>query len=170
DGWSEAIPIDLPGTRRSASAFSIARAIVAAPAPIHWIHSTLDKFCERRIRPIRRARCVAVLDRIEVNVIAVGREIPLIANRMFPVTPLPDAAFAFGYAARRTVLPAGDPLRKFRFDQAPAQREVRISRRQRPDAVQVFRENDNRVDRKRMLSRDRAKRGSEEFDLLREQR
>ena len=40
-----------------------------------------------------------MLGRVDMDVIDMPREIVLVANRMLPVAPLPDAAFAFGGAA-----------------------------------------------------------------------
>ena len=69
-------------------------------APVRRIQASLDKFSKRRKRPIRRTRCVTVLDRIEMNVIAVRCKIPLVTNRVFPIPALPDAALVFGRTAR----------------------------------------------------------------------
>jgi hypothetical protein len=41
--------------------------------------------------PVRRQ---TVLDRVEMDVIHVGGEIAIIADRVLPVPPLPNAAFA----------------------------------------------------------------------------
>jgi hypothetical protein len=35
-----------------------------------------------------------MFDRIDVNVINMAREIPLVADRMLPIAPLPDTTFA----------------------------------------------------------------------------
>jgi hypothetical protein len=40
-----------------------------------------------------------MLDRVDMDVIDMTREIVLIANGMLPTAPLPDTAFAFGGAA-----------------------------------------------------------------------
>ena len=40
-----------------------------------------------------------MLDRVDMDIIHVTREIVVIANGMFPIAPLPDAAFAFGGTA-----------------------------------------------------------------------
>ncbi len=47
---------------------------------------------------------MAVLDRIEVTVIDVALEIPVVAERVLPMPALPDAALALGLAARRNRL------------------------------------------------------------------
>jgi hypothetical protein len=48
-----------------------------------------------------------VLDRVDVDVIDVTGEVALIANGMFPVTALPDAALAFGGRLPEMRSPAG---------------------------------------------------------------
>ena len=67
--------------------------------PIRGIDSELYPAVERRIRPIPDARHNPMLDRADVDVIDVTREIVPIANGMLPIAPLPNAAFAFGGAA-----------------------------------------------------------------------
>jgi hypothetical protein len=54
---------------------------------------------------IAHADGVAVLHRIEVNVIEVPREIVLVVQRVLPISPLPNPALGFGGAA------GGDPAR-----------------------------------------------------------
>jgi hypothetical protein len=49
---------------------------------------------KRRMRPIRRVRHETVLDWVEMRVVHVSREVAIIANRVLPVPPLPNAAFA----------------------------------------------------------------------------
>src|SRR6266436_9925026 len=80
--------------------FSEIRAIIREIAcPILGIDPELHHAVERRIRPIRYPRHKPMLDRVDMNVIDVSREIIVIANGMLPIAPLPDAAFAFGGAA-----------------------------------------------------------------------
>ncbi len=45
---------------------------------------------EATVRPINCARDVSMLDRIEMNVIDMALEIGVIANRVFPITALPN--------------------------------------------------------------------------------
>jgi len=46
------------------------------------------------MRPLRRMLDQTVLHRIEMNVVQMRRQILLVTDRMLPVSPLPDAAFA----------------------------------------------------------------------------
>jgi hypothetical protein len=41
-----------------------------------------------------------MLDRVDMNVIGVTGEIVVIADSVLPIAPLPDAALAFGGAAK----------------------------------------------------------------------
>ncbi len=63
--------------------------------PIERIHSIFHETVKARMGPVRHPRHKAMFNRVVVNVVAVNVEIPLIANRMFPEPPLPDAPFAF---------------------------------------------------------------------------
>ena len=54
---------------------------------------------ERRIRPIPDPFHEPVLNRIDMDVIDVTPKIVLIANRVLPITPLPDAALPLGGTA-----------------------------------------------------------------------
>jgi hypothetical protein len=51
---------------------------------------------KRRIWPIRRVRHEIVLDWVEMRVVHVSREVAIIADRVLPIPPLPNAAFATG--------------------------------------------------------------------------
>ena len=64
------------------------------PHPPGRIHPPRHTTPKRRKRPIRRVFHQTVLHRIEMRVVHVGCIIPLIADGVFPVSPLPDARFA----------------------------------------------------------------------------
>ena len=51
------------------------------------------------MRPIPDSLYKTMLDRIDVNVVNVPGQIVLIADRVLPITPLPDAALPLGSAA-----------------------------------------------------------------------
>jgi hypothetical protein len=53
------------------------------------------------MRPVSYPRDMAVLHRIEMDVIDVTREIAFVAQRVLPITALPDAALALAAAAGR---------------------------------------------------------------------
>jgi hypothetical protein len=67
--------------------------------PVLGIDSEFHHTMERRIRPIPDPWHEPMLDRVDMDVIDMTREIVLIANGTLPIAPLPDAAFAFGGAA-----------------------------------------------------------------------
>ncbi len=97
-----------------------------------------------------------MLDRIPVNVIDVPLEILVVANQVFPVSALPHTALAPVYAAHRPSFTDRDGTRKPRLDQSPARRVVRVAGRQGPDEVQVFGQDDHRIDFEGMLALDLA--------------
>src|SRR5439155_24141162 len=109
-----------------------------------------DELMERRKRPIHDARGVPVLDGIDMNIVHVRREIRFVANEMFPVAPLPDAALAPADARCRTRLRPRNALGKFEFDQSPARGEIGIVRGQGNDAMQMVRQYDPTVYREWM--------------------
>ena len=49
---------------------------------------------KRRMRAIHRVRQETVLDGVEVRIVHVIREVAIIADRVLPVPPLLNAAFA----------------------------------------------------------------------------
>jgi hypothetical protein len=131
--------VRLTGISVSFSEFALDFADVATP--IRGQYSIADIAMERAVRPIPNLRHVAVLHRIVVNVVDVPFEIGLVSDCMLPVTPLPKSAFppgGFAGGARRGL---HETSRKPRFDHAPTQRKIGVARRQRPDGVQVIRQN-----------------------------
>jgi hypothetical protein len=88
-----------------------------------------------------------VLDRIEMDVIEVPRKTVLLAQRMLPISPLPNPALCFGGATGGDPFVSGQTMRKAPFDQAPTRGEIRIAIGQSPDRVQVVRQDHRRFDR-----------------------
>src|ERR1700694_5734250 len=86
----------LNGLRPFAKLSTVIRDIAC---PILGIDSELHHTMERRIGPIAGSRHEPMLDRVDMDVIHMTREIVLIANGMLPIAPLPDATFAFGGTA-----------------------------------------------------------------------
>lgn len=68
--------------------------------PIWRVHALLDQAVECRVRPIGHACDEAVLHRIDVHVIHVRPIVRFVADYVFPVTALPDAALAASLADR----------------------------------------------------------------------
>ena len=69
-----------------------------AAGPISGIYALLNKAVKGGIGPIGHSCHMAVLDRVEVQVIHMRAKVRLIADAVFPVTPLPDATLAPGSA------------------------------------------------------------------------
>src|SRR5689334_18984027 len=95
---------------------------------------------KRAVGPIGDLRYVSVFHRIEMNVIDVALQIAIVTDRMFPVPALPKASLASRQLAGRPRRIQWEAARKAGFDQAPAQREIRISVRHLPDRVQMVRQ------------------------------
>src|SRR6187431_2576526 len=99
--------------------------------------------------PIRNPRHISMLDWIDMNVVDVAGQIVLIADRVLPIAPLPDAALTFGSATGRNSLTC-KVARKRRFNQPPARWKIPIVLGHRPDRMEMIRQHDQRVDRERM--------------------
>ncbi len=112
---------------------------------------------------------MAVFYWVEVQVIHVRSKITFIADQVFPVSPLPDAAFATGNAHRRTPFGRRQAPAEATFNQAPAGGEVRIAGRQFNDAVQVIGQNHPAVDDERMRTPRVAYAGPQRVDVLRQE-
>jgi hypothetical protein len=100
-------------------------------APIGRKPTPFDKPMKAAMRPVRYARYVSMLHGIEVDVVDVAIEICVVANRVFPITTLPDALFALQHLALRPVT-SFDSARKPALDKAPAGGEIGIMLRQHP--------------------------------------
>ena len=68
-----------------------------------------------------------MLDWVDMDVIDVACEIALIADRMFPVAPLSDAAFASSGVAIGYPFAGREAVRECRFDELPARGEIRVT-------------------------------------------
>lgn len=66
--------------------------------PIQRIHPVFHEAVKTRMGPVRHAGDVSMFDRVVMKVAAVAFEIPLIANRVFPEPPLPDAPASIAVA------------------------------------------------------------------------
>ncbi len=101
-----------------------------------------------------------MLYRIEVNVIAMPFEIDLVTQGVLPVASLLDATFAFGVATWRTRLTTRNTSGELSLDQPPTRGEIRVTRRQSPDRMEVIRQYYDGLDSKRVAGSDIAKRDS----------
>jgi len=156
--------------RRNPSPLAEIGSIVSTIArPILRINSKSNQAVESRIWPRVDLRHMAMLDRIEVNVVDVTLEVVLIAERMLPIAPLPNAPFTLIGSAWRYLFPSRQTTRERRLDQSPAGREIRVTLRQRPYRVQMIRQHHRCFRRIRMPSLRVAKGTTQQFDVVREQ-
>lgn len=101
---------------------------------------------KRRMRPIRRVLHQTVLDRVETGVVEVSRKIALVADRVLPAAPLPDAALSAAGHDGRSRFVAGQRFGESDLDCAPPAGEVGIAFRRGPQAVHVVGQDDPGVD------------------------
>ncbi len=104
---------------------------------------------KRRMRPVTHAGDETMFDGINVDVIDVPLKIPVVADRVLPISPLPQRVFAIR-VMRDWHAGFGDGSGEAAFDQLPPGWIVCISLRQGHDDVQMIRQNDDRVDGERM--------------------
>jgi len=81
-----------------------------------------------------------------VHVVDVSLEIEIVANRMFSKAPLPKRVFAVAMTLDRHAGGNG-PMREMSLDPPPAAGEIGIAWQQRPDRMQVVRQDDDGFDR-----------------------
>lgn len=102
--------------RRNPSSFAKPRnPILGDPGPLQRIGAEPNPPVKRGIRPIPHARRVAVLDRIEMDVIDVPCKIDPVAQRVLPITALPNPALALGGAADGNLFAGSQGARKSGF-------------------------------------------------------
>src|SRR5438105_12350907 len=88
-------------------------------APVGGDHPARAIACESAVRPIANSGHVPVLDRIEVYVVDVPRQISVVADEVFPVAALPNSPLPLRYLACGSVRADRQTARKAALDQAP---------------------------------------------------
>ena len=91
-----------------------------------------------------------MLDGVEVDVIHVGRVVGVVADRVFPISTLPDTGFTLAHERRASVSRMRDAAGKQRLDRSPTGRKIGVAGRQSPHAMDMVRQNDKGVDMKRL--------------------
>ena len=91
-----------------------------AGGPVGGIHTAPDVAMEARIWPFADRARETMFDRLEVDVIRVALEIPLVTNDMLPEPALPDSALAFLPPSRGELFAGGDGASESRLDGLPA--------------------------------------------------
>jgi hypothetical protein len=97
------------------------------------------------MRPIAHPRDQTMLHRIDVTIFDVAGIIRFIPDEVFPKSPLPDTAFASVPAYMAQAFLPRERLCKSRLDQPPAYGKIGVSRRQRPNCVDMIRQHHHRI-------------------------
>lgn len=151
-------PIDAPAGSLAESA----AATLNRGGPIEREQLLFHVTMKRRIRPLPDVLHIAVLHGVVMNVVDVAPQIEIVAYRMFPESPLPYSSFS--------LLPRGVTqarcVREESFDEPPSGRVVRIFLGQRPDAVDVIGQDDDRSKRKWMAPPTLTQRHAENRDAI----
>ena len=99
-----------------------------------------------------------MLYRIPMNIVDVPGPVVVVPDPVFPETSLPDAARALRHQPALA--------RETRLDHLPSGRVIRISVRQRPEGMEVVRQDDHGINVERPLRPHSPKDFSQEIDLL----
>jgi hypothetical protein len=113
---------------------------------------------------------MAMLHRVEMNVINVGSIVLFITDRVVPKATLPYPTFTPGCAAHGKIFAYRQPARKPRFQHPPAAAEIGIVRGQRPNRMEVLRQNNDRVDAEWVECFRIAERSAQQINVVRQQR
>ena len=96
-----------------------------------------------------------MLHRVEMNIIQMHLQIPIIPNLVFPEPPLPNGAFPvadFGTGQqRRPDRFLGNRLGEFRFDQPPAFGIICLIRRQGSETMQMVGQDNQGIQGERIV-------------------
>jgi hypothetical protein len=71
------------------------------------------------MRPIRDCSDISVFDRVEVDIIDMGREVLVVAYAVLPKAPLPDAALAASHTCLEPALAHRQAAGENRLDDPP---------------------------------------------------
>ena len=118
--------------------FVIERVDLRPGYPIRWQDALGDEPVEAGVRPVRDALCMAVLDRVVMDVVDMRGEIFFIPDHVLPESPLSDAAFALDLLAQRERFTGRNASQELPLDQGPADGEIGVVGWQGPDVVQVI--------------------------------
>lgn len=98
---------------------------------------------------------MSVFNRIIMDIIAKNFKFPFIPNRMFPESSLPKAPFpsALSRCAHGPFGPAVSQItsRELQLNHLPAKRKIRIAFRQRPQTMEMIRQQNHRFLLKRIF-------------------
>lgn len=106
-----------------------------------------------------------MFDRVVMKVFHMILKILLVTNQMFPIPSLPDRLFPLALARWAVLFRSFDGISgEMAFNQPPARSEIVVTGWQRPNGVQVVRQDDQRVDAKRMVAYGVLKAGLQPLD------
>ena len=108
-GWAKARLCAVPTRSRARLLSKIPGEFADISAPVRRQIPTRDVVFETTVRPIADTPDQPVFHGIEVNVINVAGKIGFVANRMFPISALPQSSLALGELARAARFLAGQP-------------------------------------------------------------
>ena len=103
--------------------------LIVVRTPINVILPAGHPIVKRGMRPLARGGHEVMFDRVEMNVFDMRGKIGVAANRMFPVSSLPNRVLGFRFAAWRNELSVlrGARPRKRAFNLAPAHRVIAVA-------------------------------------------
>lgn len=104
------------------------------------------------VGPVGGASDKAVFDGVVVDVVDVMLVVGIVADEVFPITPLPDAAFASSLACGAAVLDRRDAFAELFLDAPPTTAEIAVSGWQGGNAMQMIGQDDPGVDTKSSFS------------------
>jgi hypothetical protein len=107
-----------------------------------------------------------MFDRIEMDIVGMPREILFIAQSMLPIAPLPNAAFTLFRTACGPALADRRAAREHQFDEPSPRRKISVAFRQRPDRMQMIRQDDDGFDVERMAAPNITERLAQEIDVI----
>src|ERR1043166_7658968 len=117
------------------------------------------------MRPVADARDEAVPHRVEMNVIDVACKIGLVADGVLPEPSLPKCIVPVRMAPRRRTR-CDHMVAEMSLDPPPAPREIRISRRQGENRMQMIRQDYDGIDRVRAFTPAHAERRAQRADVI----
>jgi hypothetical protein len=121
---------------------------------------------KRGVRPVADPRDQAVLERIDVAILDMASIVGLIPDHMFPEPPLPDAALAAHLADGAQPFLFRQRFGKAALDQSPSGREIAVVGWQRPNRVQMIRQDHEGVDGEGVASPRRGDRLAQLGDMI----
>ena len=107
-----------------------------------------------------------MLDRIPMDVIRMPAEIVIVPDQVLPKSALPNATFTPLSPALRNPFAFFHPTGELAFDQTSTARKIRITGRERPNAMEMVRQNDYRFQPEGVLLLNPPKYGAQEINLL----